>query len=48
MIKKVLIEYSSSNDKYYMIIDGQLVGKYYNIEEVIKGLTREADVNGTD
>lgn len=44
MIKKILIEYVKSNDKYYSYIDEECTGKWYDIESCLKGVTERIEL----
>jgi hypothetical protein len=39
-IKDIIINYCEANSKYDLIVNGELLGKHYNLREAIKHLSR--------
>ena len=38
MIKEIVISYCELNEKYDLIVNGELWGKHYSVEEAVNGL----------
>lgn len=38
MIKEIIIKYCEANEKYDSYIDGEWTGKWYTLEECLKGI----------